>query len=151
MTTFLEVVEALIASREHCAGSLGRMQFWVDQFGHLPITEVGEDDVDQAKIEEYYKIAKGHFAKFKEVAGSNKEYKALVPDADLRVIIIDEAFETFRKMEELQKQAEELAKLEAKAAEEERQRLLELEKQAAAEADAPAEEPKEEEKKEEAK
>ena len=36
MTTFLEVVEALIASREHCAGSLGRMQFWVDQFGHLP-------------------------------------------------------------------------------------------------------------------
>ena len=24
MTTFLEVVEALIASREHCAGSLGR-------------------------------------------------------------------------------------------------------------------------------
>lgn len=48
MTTFLEVVEALIASREHCAGSLGRMQFWVDQFGHLPITEVGEDDVDRA-------------------------------------------------------------------------------------------------------
>ena len=48
MTTFLEVVEALIASREHCAGSLGRLQFWVDQFGHLPITEVGEDDVDRA-------------------------------------------------------------------------------------------------------
>ena len=48
MTTFLEVVEALIASREHCAGSLGRMQFWVDQFGQLPITEVGEDDVDRA-------------------------------------------------------------------------------------------------------
>ena len=48
MTTFLEVVAALIASREHCAGSLGRLQFWVDQFGHLPITEVGEDDVDRA-------------------------------------------------------------------------------------------------------
>jgi hypothetical protein len=48
MTTFREVVEAWIASKEHCAGSLGRIQFWVDQFGHLPITEVSEDDVDRA-------------------------------------------------------------------------------------------------------
>jgi len=48
MTTFLEVVEALIASREHCAGSLGRMQFWVDQFGSTPITDITEDDVDRA-------------------------------------------------------------------------------------------------------
>ena len=36
MTTFLEVVEALIASKEHCAGSLGRMQFWVDRFMERP-------------------------------------------------------------------------------------------------------------------
>ena len=48
MTTFREVTEAWIASKEHCAGSLGRIQFWVDQFGYLPITEVGEDDVDRA-------------------------------------------------------------------------------------------------------
>jgi len=47
MTTFPVVVKALVASREHCAGSLGRLQFWVDQFGHLPITEFGEDDVDR--------------------------------------------------------------------------------------------------------
>ena len=48
MTTFREVTEAWIASKEHCAGSLGRIQFWVDQFGYLPISEVGEDDVHRA-------------------------------------------------------------------------------------------------------
>ena len=36
MTVFREVSEAWIASKEHCAGSLGRIQFWVDQFGPLP-------------------------------------------------------------------------------------------------------------------
>tara|TARA_X000001036_G_scaffold438137_1_gene485201 strand:+ start:3488 stop:3724 length:237 start_codon:yes stop_codon:yes gene_type:complete len=35
-----EVVEAWIASGEHCAGSLRRLQFSVDQFGRLPITGV---------------------------------------------------------------------------------------------------------------
>ena len=39
MTTFREVSEAWIASKEHCAGSLGRIQFWVDQFGPIPITD----------------------------------------------------------------------------------------------------------------
>jgi integrase len=48
MTTFREVTEAWIASKEHCAGSLGRIQFWVDQFGPIPITAVSEQDVDQA-------------------------------------------------------------------------------------------------------
>jgi hypothetical protein len=48
MTTFREVTEAWIASNEHCAGSLGRIQFWVDQFGPIPITAVSEQDVDQA-------------------------------------------------------------------------------------------------------
>ena len=38
MTTFREVTEAWIASKEHCAGSLGRLRFWVDQFGHPPVT-----------------------------------------------------------------------------------------------------------------
>ena len=64
MTTFLEVVEALIASREHCAGSLGRMHFWVDQFGHLPITEVGEDDVDCA-LEDVVRLRSVTFENFK--------------------------------------------------------------------------------------
>lgn len=48
MTTFREVTEAWIASKEHCAGSLGRIQFWVDQFGPIPIIAVSEEDVDHA-------------------------------------------------------------------------------------------------------
>ena len=48
MTTFKEVAEAWVASREHCTGSLGRIQFWVDQFGSQPIESISEDDVDQA-------------------------------------------------------------------------------------------------------
>ena len=48
MTTFQNVSEAWIVSREHCTGSLGRIQFWVDQFGSIPITDITEDDVDRA-------------------------------------------------------------------------------------------------------
>ena len=48
MTTFKNVSEAWIVSREHCTGSLGRIQFWVDQFGSIPITDITEDDVDRA-------------------------------------------------------------------------------------------------------
>jgi len=42
MTTFQDVSEAWIVSREHCTGSLGRIQFWVDQFGSTPITDITE-------------------------------------------------------------------------------------------------------------
>ena len=48
MTTFQDVSEAWIVSREHCTGSLGRIQFWVDEFGSTPITDITEDDVDRA-------------------------------------------------------------------------------------------------------
>ena len=48
MTTFKDVAEAWIASREHCTGSLGRIQFWVDQFGAQPIESITENDVDDA-------------------------------------------------------------------------------------------------------
>ena len=48
MTTFKNVSEAWIVSREHCTGSLGRIQFWVDQLGSTPITDITEDDVDRA-------------------------------------------------------------------------------------------------------
>lgn len=48
MTTFQDVSEAWIVSREHCTGSLGRIQFWVFQFGSTPITDITEDDVDRA-------------------------------------------------------------------------------------------------------
>ena len=47
MTNFQDVSEAWIVSREHCTGSLGRLQFWVDQFGSTPITNITEDDVDR--------------------------------------------------------------------------------------------------------
>ena len=50
MTTFQNVAEAWIASREHCVGSLGRIQFWVDQFGLIPIEDITEEDVDHALI-----------------------------------------------------------------------------------------------------
>ena len=48
MTTFKELAEAWIASREHCSGSLGRIRFWVDEFGPLPVESISEDQVDQA-------------------------------------------------------------------------------------------------------
>ena len=48
MTTFQDVSEAWIVSREHCTGSLGRIQFCVYQFGSTPITDITEDDVDRA-------------------------------------------------------------------------------------------------------
>ena len=48
MTTFRELAEAWIASREHCTGSLGRIQFWVDQFGHKSIesiTQIADEEL----------------------------------------------------------------------------------------------------------
>ena len=48
MTTFKELAEAWIVSREHCSGSLGRIRFWVDEFGPLQVDQISEDQVDQA-------------------------------------------------------------------------------------------------------
>ena len=48
MTTFADVAEAWIASREHGSGSLGRIQFWVEQLGPIPIDEISDDQVDDA-------------------------------------------------------------------------------------------------------
>ena len=48
MTTFKELAEAWIASREHCSGSLGGIRFWVDEFGPLQVDQISEDPVDQA-------------------------------------------------------------------------------------------------------
>ena len=50
MTSFRAVAEAWIASREHCSGSLGRIKFWIDQFGDTIISEISDDDVDQALV-----------------------------------------------------------------------------------------------------
>ena len=50
MTSFRAVAEAWIASREHCSGSLGRIKFWIDQFGDTIISVISDDDVDQALV-----------------------------------------------------------------------------------------------------
>ncbi len=51
MTTFRELSEAWIASREHCSGSVGHIHFWVEQFDQQAMTEITEDDVDKALLE----------------------------------------------------------------------------------------------------
>jgi tetratricopeptide (TPR) repeat protein len=91
---------------------------------------IGQDNVDQKQIEEFYNVAKKHYAKFIAMAENDKAFKDTVQDAKDRIIIIDDAIETFRKMEELEKQAEELRKKEEEAAKKEHDRLLELERKA---------------------
>ena len=86
--------------------------------------------------EEVFDIAKKHYKKFVDLAGANKEWAALVDDAKGRMVIIDDAIQAYRKAEEMQKKAAELAELEKKQAEEERNRLLELEKKAMQAADS---------------
>ena len=93
---------------------------------------IGQDNVDQPQIEEFYKIAKEHCQKFNKMAEGNKTYTAAVKDCDDRIAIIDDTFVTFQVMKELEKKAAELAELEKKQEEERRKQLLELEKQAAA-------------------
>ena len=93
---------------------------------------IGQDGVDQAKIEEFYNIAKEHCGKFNKMAEGNKKYADTVKDCLDRVAIIDDAIQTFRVMEELEKKAAELAEMERKQEEERRKRLLELEQQAMA-------------------
>ncbi len=49
MTTLFETIDAMVASsRELDSGSLHRLQFWQDQLGHLLISQVTVDDVDDA-------------------------------------------------------------------------------------------------------
>ena len=93
---------------------------------------IGQDNVDQPQIEEFYNIAKEHCGKFNKMAEGNKKYADAVKDCLDRIAIIDDAIQTFRVMEELEKKAAELAELERKQEEERRKKLLEMEKQAAA-------------------
>jgi Tfp pilus assembly protein PilF len=93
---------------------------------------IGQDGVEQPQIEEFYNIAKKHCAEFNKVAEGNKKYAAAVKDCLDRIAIIDDAIQTFRVMEELEKKAAALAEAEKKAEDERRKKLLEMEKQAAA-------------------
>ena len=93
---------------------------------------IGQDGVDQAKIEEFYNIAKKHCGKFNKMAEGDKTYADAVKDCLDRIAIIDDAIQTFRVMEELERKAKELAELEKKQEEERRKKLLEMEKKAQA-------------------
>ncbi|TPV92865.1 MAG: tetratricopeptide repeat protein [Myxococcales bacterium FL481] len=100
---------------------------------------VAADDVGPKEIEALYNTAKKHYNKSISVAGSDKDYADGVTDAKERVVVIDDAIETFRVMEELEKQAKALEKQAAEEAAKERKRLLELEEKAlAAEAEEEA-------------
>jgi tetratricopeptide (TPR) repeat protein len=110
---------------------------------HLATT----DDIDEAGTKKYFNVARKHYDKFLQLAGSDASYKDKVLDVKDRLVTIDETFENFKVMAELMKKAKEMEELQKKQDAEERERLLKLEQQAmeaekAAEGGAaPAEEP----------
>ena len=121
--------------------------------------KISEDGVDQAKLEEYYKVAQDHLNKTCKVVADKPckdvdtktlarkqrkgrkvgEDEQLVAEAKLRDLTINEAFDAFAQAAELEKKMKELQKKQEEQEKAERERLLELEKQAAAEAAAAAE------------
>jgi len=48
MTTFQQVADAWVASKNPHSGELSRLSFWIDEFGHTPIAHISEADVDNA-------------------------------------------------------------------------------------------------------
>jgi tetratricopeptide (TPR) repeat protein len=92
---------------------------------------IGQDNVDQPQIEEFYKTAKQHCAKFKQMAEGNKAYAEAVKDCVDRMAIVDDTVETFEVMKKLEEEVARLAELEKQQEEERRKRLRELEEQAA--------------------
>jgi tetratricopeptide (TPR) repeat protein len=93
---------------------------------------IGLDGVDQPQIVEFYTAAKAHCAKFKQMAERDKAYTAAVKDCVDRMAIVDDTFETFVVMKDLEEQAAKLAELEKQQEEERRKQLRELEERAAA-------------------
>jgi tetratricopeptide (TPR) repeat protein len=96
-----------------------------------------QDGVDMKKGEDLIKIAKKHYAKFKETAGKAEAYKIRGLEADDRIATIDQTIEFNVISVELEKKAAEMAKLEKEQEAAERKRLLELEKAAMEEDAAP--------------
>jgi tetratricopeptide (TPR) repeat protein len=90
-----------------------------------------QDGVDPMKEgEKLINVAKGHYNKFIETAGGNKNYSTRVLEAKDRIATIDQTFEFNKISIELEKKAAEMAKIQAEQDAAERKRLLELEKQA---------------------
>lgn len=50
MTTLRTVVDGFVSAREYDNATLGRLQFWVDELGSLPLAEITEEQVDAALI-----------------------------------------------------------------------------------------------------
>jgi tetratricopeptide (TPR) repeat protein len=96
-----------------------------------------QDGVDMKKGEDLIKVAKKHYAKFKETAGKAEAYKIRGLEADDRIATIDQTIEFNVISVELEKKAAEMAKLEKEQEAAERKRLLELEKAAMEEDNAP--------------
>ncbi len=93
---------------------------------HLATT----DDIDEAGTKKYFNAAKKHYNKFLQLAGSDAGYKEKVLDVKDRMATIEETFENFKIMAELMKKAKAMEELQKKQDAEERERLLQLEKQA---------------------
>jgi len=89
-----------------------------------------QDGVEMKKGEDLINIAMKHYAKFKETAASNSAYKIRVLESDDRVATIKQTLEFNIISAKLEKQAAEMAILAKKQEDEERKRLLDLEKQA---------------------
>ncbi len=89
-----------------------------------------QDGVEMKKGEELINIAMKHYGKFKETAGTNAAYKIRALESDDRIATIKQTLEFNIISAKLEKQAAEMAVLAKKQEEEERKRLLDLEKQA---------------------
>ena len=50
MTTFNDLSEAFLASRDFENSTIGRISFWCDQFGDKSLTDITDDDVDDALV-----------------------------------------------------------------------------------------------------
>ena len=82
------------------------------------------------EVEALYGDAKDHFNTFIAKAKTDGRFASDVKDAKDRIIVIDDAIETFKKMDQIEKEAEAIARQEAEEARKERERLLELERKA---------------------
>lgn len=89
-----------------------------------------QDGVDMDGSEKLGVVAKKHYTKFKETAGANKAFATRLLEAQDRIVTLDENVRMNAITKELEKKAAEMAEKQKKADEEERKRLLDLEKQA---------------------
>ncbi|MCA9693243.1 MAG: tetratricopeptide repeat protein [Nannocystaceae bacterium] len=99
------------------------------------------DGIDEEGTKKYFNIAKKHYGKFMELAGSKKDFQVAVLEAQDSIATIDETFEFFKIQKELEAKAKEMEALQKKQEDAERKRLMDLEKramEAAAKAEAAA-------------